>query len=95
MTSDLDIYRSASVIISQHGEDAALEAGIRGPGILEAVRPGAGARRGRDPGGWGFGDWDPAGWDSEAGILWGAGTQDRWRLGGRGAGALEAGILGG
>jgi hypothetical protein len=26
MTSDLDIYRTASVLIREHGEDAALEA---------------------------------------------------------------------
>ncbi len=27
MTSDLDIYRTANVLIREHGEDAALEAG--------------------------------------------------------------------
>jgi len=29
MTSDLDIYRTASVLIREHGEDAALEAAQR------------------------------------------------------------------
>ncbi len=29
MTPDLDIYRSASVIIREHGEDAAIEAAMR------------------------------------------------------------------
>ncbi len=29
MTSDLDIYRSANVLIREHGEDAAIEAAMR------------------------------------------------------------------
>ncbi len=29
MTSDLDIYRTANVLIREHGEDAALEAAQR------------------------------------------------------------------
>ena len=33
MTSDLDIYRSAQVLIREHGEDAALE------GTLDAAPP--------------------------------------------------------
>ncbi len=32
MTSDLDIYRTASVLIREHGEDAALEAAMRAIG---------------------------------------------------------------
>ncbi len=35
MTSDLDIYRSATVLIREHGEDAALEAAQRADGRLE------------------------------------------------------------
>ena len=35
MTSDLDIYRSAKMLIDQHGEDAGLEAAIRADAILE------------------------------------------------------------
>ena len=35
MTSDLDIYRSASVLIREHGEDAALEAAQRADAMLE------------------------------------------------------------
>ena len=29
MTSDLDIYRSANVLIQKHGEDASIEAALR------------------------------------------------------------------
>ena len=29
MTSDLDIYRSANVLVKKHGEDAPLEAAIQ------------------------------------------------------------------
>ncbi len=29
MTSDLDIYRTASVLIKQHGEDATIHAAMR------------------------------------------------------------------
>ncbi len=35
MTSDLDIYRSAQVLIREHGEDAALEAAQRADAMLE------------------------------------------------------------
>ncbi len=35
MTSDLDIYRSASVLIREHGEDASLEAAQRADAMLE------------------------------------------------------------
>ena len=35
MTSDLDIYRTASVLIREHGEDAALEAAQRADAMLE------------------------------------------------------------
>jgi hypothetical protein len=35
MTSDLDIYRTASVLIREHGEDAALEAAMRADAMLE------------------------------------------------------------
>ncbi len=35
MTSDLDIYRSANVLIREHGEDAALEAAKRADAMLE------------------------------------------------------------
>ncbi len=35
MTSDLDIYRSANVLIREHGEDAALEAAQRADSMLE------------------------------------------------------------
>jgi hypothetical protein len=35
MTSDLDIYRSAHVLIREHGGDAALEAAERADAMLE------------------------------------------------------------
>ncbi len=35
MTSDLDIYRSANVLIREHGEGAALEAAQRADAMLE------------------------------------------------------------
>ena len=35
MTSDLDIYRSASVLIREHGTGAALEAAQRADAMLE------------------------------------------------------------
>ncbi len=35
MTSDLDIYRTANVLIREHGEDAALEAALRADAMLE------------------------------------------------------------
>ncbi len=36
MTSDLDIYRSAKLLIDQHGEDAARDAAMRADALLEA-----------------------------------------------------------
>ncbi len=35
MTSDLDIYRTANVLIREHGEDAALKAAQRADAMLE------------------------------------------------------------
>ncbi len=35
MTSDPDIYRTASVLLREHGEDAALEAAQRADDMLE------------------------------------------------------------
>ena len=35
MTSDLDIYRTANVLIREHGEDATLEAAQRVAAMLE------------------------------------------------------------
>ncbi len=35
MTSEIDIYRTASVLIREHGEDAALEAAQRADAMLE------------------------------------------------------------
>ena len=35
MTTDLDIYRTASVLIREHGEDATLEAAQRADKFLE------------------------------------------------------------
>ncbi len=36
MTTDLDIYRSAKLLIDQHGQDAILEAAIRADELLDA-----------------------------------------------------------
>ena len=36
MTSDLDIYRSANLLVKQHGEDAPIEAAMRADAMLEA-----------------------------------------------------------
>ncbi len=36
MTSDLDIYRTANVLIKQHGEDAPIHAAMRADAMLEA-----------------------------------------------------------
>ena len=36
MTTDLDIYRSANVLVKQHGEDAPLEAAMRADAMFEA-----------------------------------------------------------
>jgi len=35
MTSDLDIYRTANVLVKHYGEDAALEAAQRADAMLE------------------------------------------------------------
>ena len=35
MVSDLDIYRSANVLIRQHGEDAPVEAAMRADAMLD------------------------------------------------------------
>ncbi len=35
MVSDLDIYRSAKLLVDQHGEDAAIEAAMRADAMLE------------------------------------------------------------
>ncbi len=36
MVSDLDIYRSAKLLVDQHGEDAGLEAAMRADKVLAA-----------------------------------------------------------
>ncbi len=36
MTSDLDIYRSANVLVKRHGQDAPIEAALRADELLEA-----------------------------------------------------------
>jgi len=36
MTPDLDIYRSANLLVKQHGEDAPIEAATRADVMLEA-----------------------------------------------------------
>ncbi len=35
MTLDLDIYRSAQVLVKQHGDDAPIEAAMRADAMLE------------------------------------------------------------
>ncbi len=35
MTSDLDIYRSAQVLVKRHGQDALIEAAMRADAMLE------------------------------------------------------------
>ena len=35
MTPDLDIYRSANVLVKQHGEDAPIEAAMRADAMLD------------------------------------------------------------
>ena len=35
MTSDLDIYRSANVLVKQHGHDAPIEAAMRADAMLD------------------------------------------------------------
>ncbi len=39
MIPDLDIYRSANVIIKRHGEDAPIHAAMRADAMLEAGDP--------------------------------------------------------
>ncbi len=36
MIPDLDIYRSANLLVKQHGEDAPIEAAMRADAVLEA-----------------------------------------------------------
>ncbi len=36
MTSDLDIYRTANVLVKQHGQDAPIHAAMRADAMLEA-----------------------------------------------------------
>ena len=36
MTSDLDIYRAANLLIKQHGEDAPIHAAMRADVLMEA-----------------------------------------------------------
>ncbi len=36
MTSDLDIYRSANLLVKKHGEDAPIHAAMRAQALLEA-----------------------------------------------------------
>ena len=36
MTSDIDIYRTANLLIEQHGEDAPIHAAMRADELLEA-----------------------------------------------------------
>ena len=37
MTSDLDIYRSANLLVQQHGEDAPIHAAMRADAMLETA----------------------------------------------------------
>ena len=36
MTSDIDIYRSANLLVKQHGQDAPIHAAMRADELLEA-----------------------------------------------------------
>ena len=36
MTSDIDIWRSANLLVKQHGEDAPIHAAMRADALLEA-----------------------------------------------------------
>jgi hypothetical protein len=36
VASDLDIYRSANILLREHGEDAPIEAAMRADALLEA-----------------------------------------------------------
>ncbi len=51
MTSDLDIYRSARLLVKQHGENAPIEAAMR----VEADTAGGGGATGGGAWGWGAG----------------------------------------
>ena len=39
MTSNLDIYRSASILVKRHGQDAPVHAVMRADAMPEAGRP--------------------------------------------------------
>ncbi len=39
MTSDLDIYRGANLLVQQHGEDAPIHAAMRADAMLEKGDP--------------------------------------------------------
>ncbi len=39
MTSDLDIYRSANLLVKQHGKDAPVHAAMRADAMLEKGNP--------------------------------------------------------
>ncbi len=39
MTPDIDIWRSANLLVKQHGEDAPIEAAMRADAMLEAGDP--------------------------------------------------------
>ena len=45
MIPDLDIYRSAQVLVKQHGEDAPIQAAMRADAMLEAGGLGPPERR--------------------------------------------------
>ncbi len=36
MTPDLDVFRSANILVRQHGQDASIEAAMRADAMLEA-----------------------------------------------------------
>ena len=36
MVSDLDIYRAANLLVTQHGQDAPIQAAMRADAMLEA-----------------------------------------------------------
>ncbi len=36
MTFDLDIYRTANILVGEHGNDAAIHAGMRADELMEA-----------------------------------------------------------
>ena len=70
MTSDLDIYRSANVLVKQHGQDAPIEAAMRADAMLEAgdldglavwrrILRGGGGVEGGGTGAWGTGALSP------------------------------------